>query len=208
MIDLMLRTGPYGLTLEQLEAAPHGIDLGPLQPRLPEVLRTPTGRIELAPEAVVADVPRLHAALEAEPADLVLVGRRHLRSNNSWMHNLPMLVRGPERCTLQVHPHDAGRLGLEDGGRATVRSRVGTVQAPVEVTDEVRPGVVSLPHGWGHDLDGVGLEVARAHAGTNSNVLTDEELLEPITGTAVLNGIPVEVAPVRAPQAETVAAAG
>jgi anaerobic selenocysteine-containing dehydrogenase len=208
MLDLMLRTGPYGLTLDQLEAAPHGIDLGPLQPRLPEVLRTPTGRIELAPEAVVADVPRLHEALEAEPPELVLVGRRHLRSNNSWMHNLPMLVRGPERCTLQVHPDDAARLGLEHGGRATVRSRVGTVQAPVEVTDEVRPGVVSLPHGWGHDVDGTGLQVARAHAGTNSNVLTDEERLEPITGTAVLNGIPVQVVPVRAAQAEPVAAAG
>jgi anaerobic selenocysteine-containing dehydrogenase len=208
MLDLMLRTGPYGLTLEQLEAAPHGIDLGPLQPRLPEVLRTPSGRIELAPEAVVADVARLHEALDAEPADLVLIGRRHLRSNNSWMHNLPMLVRGPQRCTLQVHPDDAARLGLADGGQATVRSRVGAVDAPVEVTDEVRPGVVSLPHGWGHDLDGVGLGVARAHAGTNSNVLTDEELLEPITGTAVLNGIPVEVAPVRATQAQPAAVAG
>jgi anaerobic selenocysteine-containing dehydrogenase len=208
MLDLMLRTGPYGLTLEQLEAAPHGIDLGPLQPRLPEVLRTPSGRIELAPEAVVADVARLHEALDAEPADLVLIGRRHLRSNNSWMHNLPMLVRGPQRCTLQVHPDDAARLGLLDGGQATVRSRVGAVDAPVEVTDEVRPGVVSLPHGWGHDLDGVALRVARAHAGTNSNVLTDEELLEPLTGTAVLNGIPVEVAPVRAAQAQPAGVAG
>jgi anaerobic selenocysteine-containing dehydrogenase len=206
LLDLMLRSGPYRMTLADLEAAPHGIDLGPLQPRLPEVLRTPTGTIDLAPAAVLADVARLQEALHAEPADLVLVGRRHLRSNNSWMHNLPLLVRGPERCTLQVHPEDAERLGLADGGHATVRSRVGEVQAPVEVTEEIRPGVVSLPHGWGHDLDGVGLDVARAHAGTNSNVLTDEQLVEPLTGTAVLNGIPVEVAPVRS--AEMAAAAG
>jgi anaerobic selenocysteine-containing dehydrogenase len=210
LVDLMLRTGPYGLTLADLEAQPHGIDLGPLAPRLPEVLRTPSGRIELAPEATVADVGRLHDALDAPPAELVLIGRRHLRSNNSWMHNLPMLVRGPEQCTLHVHPADAQRLGLTDGGRATIRSRVGAVDAPVEITEDIRPGVVSLPHGWGHDLDGADMEVARAHAGTNSNVLTDEEVVEPLTGTAVLNGIPVAVTPVTAAAApaEPVAAAG
>ncbi|HMJ33597.1 MAG TPA: molybdopterin-dependent oxidoreductase [Baekduia sp.] len=210
LIDLMLRTGPYALTLADLEARPHGIDLGPLAPRLPEVLRTRSGRIELAPAAVVADVDRLHDALAAPAADLVLIGRRHLRSNNSWMHNLPLLVRGPERCTLQVHPHDAERLGLTDGGRATIRSRVGAVDAPVEITDELRPGVVSLPHGWGHDVAGVELDVARDHAGINSNVLTDEDAVEPLTGTAVLNGIPVEVTPVTAGavSAEPVAAAG
>jgi anaerobic selenocysteine-containing dehydrogenase len=132
---------------------------------------------------------------------MVLVGRRHLRSNNSWMHNLPLLVRGKEQCTLHVHPDDAARLGLTDGAPASVSSRVGTVQAPVEVTADIRPGVVSLPHGWGHDAGGAQLRVAREHAGTNSNVLSDEELLEPLTGTAVLNGIPVEVAPVREPAA-------
>ena len=139
---------------------------------------------------------RLHEVLAAPPADLVLIGRRDLRSNNSWMHNLPLLVRGPERCTLHVHPDDAARLGLVDGGRATVRSRVGEVEAPVEVTEEIRPGVVSLPHGWGHDLDGVELRVARANAGVNSNLLTDEQVVEPLTGNAVLNGIPVDVAPI------------
>src|SRR5439155_17804248 len=152
LLDAMLRAGPYDLTLADLEAAPHGVDLGPLRPRLPEALRTPSGRVELAASAFVEDVPRLRAALAAGPPGedgLVLVGRRHLRSNNSWMHNLPMLVRGPERCTLQIHPDDAARLGVRDGGRATVRSRVGAVVAPVEVTDEVRTGVVSLPHGWG-----------------------------------------------------------
>jgi len=205
MIDLLLRTGPYDLTLADLEAQPHGVDLGPLQPRLPEVLRTRSGRIELAPEPLVADVARLHDLLAeaADPERLVLIGRRHLRSNNSWMHNLPMLVRGPERCTLHVHPDDAARLALTDGAPATVRSRVGELRATVEVTEDIRPGVVSLPHGWGHDLDGVEMDVARAHAGINSNVLTDEAVIEPFTGTAVLNGIPVTLAPVEAPVAVT-----
>lgn len=205
MIDLLLRTGPYDLTLADLEAQPHGVDLGALQPRMPEVLRTTTGRIELAPEPLVADVPRLHEALAeaADPERLVLIGRRHLRSNNSWMHNLPLLVRGPERCTLHVHPDDARRLDLADGAPASVRSRVGELTATVEVTEDIRPGVVSLPHGWGHDLDGVEMDVARAHAGINSNVLTDEAVVEPFTGTAVLNGIPVTLAPVTAPLAAT-----
>ncbi len=160
LVDLMLRTGPYGLTLADLEAKPHGIDLGALQPRLHEVLRTPSGKIELAPSALVDDVARLHDALATPPADLVLVGRRDLRSNNSWMHNLPLLVRGPERCTLHVHPDDAERLGLADGGRATIRSRVGELNVPVEVTEDIRPGVVSLPHGWGHDAAGAEMGVA------------------------------------------------
>jgi len=206
LIDLLLRTGPYGLTLADLEARPHGIDLGALQPRLHEILRTASGTIELAPPMLVADVARLHEALAAPPAELVLVGRRDLRSNNSWMHNLPLLVRGPARCTLHVHPDDAARLALADGGRARIRSRVGELEVPVEVTDDIRPGVVSLPHGWGHDQDGAGMGVARANAGVNSNVLTDEDVVEPLTGTAVLNGIPVVVTAVAAPVA--VAAAG
>lgn len=203
LLDLLLRSGPYGdgfgdrdgISLAALEEQPHGIDLGPLQPRLPEVLRTPSGRVELAPEALLAGLPALQAALgEHVNGDLVLIGRRHLRSNNSWMHNLPVLARGPERCTLQVHPDDAARLALDDGGRAQVTSRTGSVTAPVEVTEAVMPGVVSLPHGWGHDTDGAQLHVAEERPGTNSNILADEELLEPLTGTAVLNGIPVEVA--------------
>jgi anaerobic selenocysteine-containing dehydrogenase len=196
ILDLLLRGGPYRLTLAELEAAPHGIDLGPLEPRMPEVLRTPSGKVELAPDALVADVARLHEAL-AEPVNggMVLVGRRDLRSNNSWMHNLPMLVRGKQRCTAHVHPDDAERLGLVDGEAAVVRSRAGSVVVPIEVTDDVMPGVVSIPHGWGHDLPGVGLGVAGEHAGTNSNVLADELVLEPLSGTAVLNGIPVELAP-------------
>ena len=163
------------------------------------MLRTPSGRIELAPEPLVADVGRLRDALTEERDSMVLIGRRHLRSNNSWMHNLPMLVRGPQRCTLHLHPDDAARLGLADGDSACVRSAAGEVEAPVEVTDAIRPGVVSLPHGWGHDEPSLG--VASAHAGVNTNVLADEHLLDPLSGNAVLNGIPVEVAAVRAPVA-------
>jgi anaerobic selenocysteine-containing dehydrogenase len=198
ILDLQLRGGPYRVTLAELEAAPHGIDFGPLQPRIPEVLRTPSGMIELAPEALVGDVARLQAAL-GEPVNggLTLIGRRELRSNNSWMHNLPTLVRGKERCTALVHPDDAARLGLVDGEEAVVRSRAGEIVVPVEVTDDVMPGVVSIPHGWGHDLPGVGLSVAGEHAGTNSNVLADELVVEPLSGTAVLNGIPVELEPAR-----------
>ncbi len=209
LLDLMLRAGPYGdgfgsrpeggLSLAALEAAPHGIDLGALEPRLPSALRTPSGQIELAPEVLVADVPRLRAALERPVSDgPVLVGRRHLRSNNSWMHNLPVLVKGKPRCTLHVHPSDAERYGLTDGEFARLRSRTGTVDAEVEVTDEVMPGVVSLPHGWGHDVPEAQMSVAAAHAGANSNLLADELLIDAVSGNAVLNGIPVEIAPVPA----------
>jgi anaerobic selenocysteine-containing dehydrogenase len=195
LLDATLRTGAYGLTLDELKASPHGIDLGPLQPRIPEVLRTVSGTVELCPPAIVADTDRLRAAL-AEPApDLVLVGRRHLRSNNSWMHNVEVLVKGRARCTLQVHPDDAVRRGLADGGSARVTSRVGSVVAPVEITDTVMPGVVSLPHGWGHDVPGTRMAVAAGHAGVNTNVLTDECEVDPLSGNAVLNGIPVDVTP-------------
>ncbi len=199
LLDLLLRAGPYELTLDDLDAAPHGIDLGPLQPRIPEVLRTPSGQIELAPEPLVADVARLRESLSRRAnGEVVLIGRRQLRSNNSWMHNLPKLVSGPERCTLHVHPDTAAAHGLVDGATASVRSRAGEVEVLVEVTDAIMPGVVSIPHGWGHDTDGAELSVAREHAGVNSNILADEELVEPLTGNAVLNGIPVELAPVRA----------
>ncbi len=209
LLDLLLRAGPYGdrfgedpggLTLARLEAEPHGVDLGPLEPRLPDALRTPSGRIELAPEPIVADVTRLRAALDRRTnGQIVLVGRRHLRSNNSWMHNVAGLVSGPERCTAHVHPSDAGRLGLTDGEPARVSSSAGEIEIPVEVTDAVMPGVVSIPHGWGHDGDGVELSVAREHAGSNSNILARSDLIDPLSGNAVLNGIPVELAPVREP---------
>ncbi|MBB4906560.1 molybdopterin-dependent oxidoreductase [Actinophytocola algeriensis] len=198
LIDIMLRGGPYELTLADLEAAPHGVDLGPLKPRIPDVLRTPSGRIELAPAAITTDVPRLAAVLETPVnGQLLLIGRRQLSSNNSWMHNLEPLVRGKNRCTAQLNPADAARLGLVDGGTAVVRSRAGKIEIPVEVTDAIRAGVVSIPHGWGHDVDGTRTAVATAHAGVNTNVLADDQLLDALSGTAALNGIPVEVEPAR-----------
>jgi anaerobic selenocysteine-containing dehydrogenase len=196
ILDLMLRDGPYDLTLADLEASPHGVDLGAMEPRVPEVLRTPSGRIELAPEPIVADVERLRADLQRHRnGDMVLIGRRQLRSNNSWMHNLEPLVKGKDRCTMHVHPADAERLGLADGALARVSSRAGEIDAPVEVTDAIMPGVVSIPHGWGHDAPGARMAVASAHAGVNSNVLSDELEVEPLSGNAILSGIPVEVAP-------------
>jgi anaerobic selenocysteine-containing dehydrogenase len=202
LLDILLRAGPYDLTLADLQAAPHGIDLGPLQPRLPEVLRTPSGKVELAPEQIVADVPRLRAAMgEHVNGGMVLIGRRDLRSNNSWMHNLRMLVSGPERCTAWLHPGDAARFGVAAGDPVRVSSRAGSVELPAEITDDVMPGVVSIPHGWGHAARGVQLQVAGDHAGVNSNLLADETLLDPVSGNAVLNGIPVEVAAVRQPAA-------
>jgi anaerobic selenocysteine-containing dehydrogenase len=202
VLDLMLRTGPYGdgfgadpdgLSLTVLEANPHGIDLGPLQPRVPELLRTETGKIELAPEPVVDDVARLRASLTRHNGEMVLIGRRDLRSNNSWMHNVEVLVKGKERCTLHVHPDDATRIGVAGGDRAQVTSRTGTVEVVVEVTDAIMPGVVSIPHGWGHDAEGADLSVAAKRPGVNSNVVADASLFDPLSGNAVLNGIPVRV---------------
>jgi anaerobic selenocysteine-containing dehydrogenase len=196
LIDFMLRTGPYGLSLDDLVASPHGIDLGPLEPRMPEVLRTPSGRIELAPDEILADLPRLRATLDDAVADdgFVLVGRRDLRSNNSWMHNIEVLVKGKPRCTLHLHPDDARRLGLSDGADVEVASRTGKVVLPVEITDSIRPGVVSIPHGWGHGHPASRMAVASRHAGVNSNLLADDELVDVVSGNAVLNGIPVSVA--------------
>jgi anaerobic selenocysteine-containing dehydrogenase len=199
LLDLMLRAGPYEITLEDLENAPHGIDLGALKPRLPDALRTASGRIELAPGPLAADVARLERALGARVnGGIVLVGRRQLRSNNSWMHNLPVLVRGKDRCTVHIHPDDAERLQLVDGQPAELRSRTGSIVAPMEVTEDIMPGVVSLPHGWGHDVAGTIQQVAAEHAGANSNILADELLIDELSGNAVLNGIPVELAPVLA----------
>ncbi|GAA2878666.1 dehydrogenase [Actinoplanes cyaneus] len=195
LLDVALRSGAYGLSLDDLLAAPHGVDLGPLQPRIPEVLRTPSGMIELCAPPLAEEAARLRAALDRPRPGLVLIGRRHLRSNNSWMHNVPALVKGRSRCTLQVHPLDADRLTLADGLAAQVSSRAGSLAATVEVTDRVMPGVVSLPHGWGHDLPGTRMTVAAEHAGVNSNILTDDLVIDPLSGNAVLNGIPVEIEP-------------
>jgi anaerobic selenocysteine-containing dehydrogenase len=208
-LDLMLRLGPYGdgfgadpegLTLARVLERPHGIDLGPLRPRIPEVLRTVSGTVELAPAPIAADVPRLRAAVAAGAtgSGLVLIGRRHLRSNNSWMHNVPALTGGSNRCTVQVHPEDAARLGLSEGGLARIKGEGGEVTAPVEVTDALRPGVVSLPHGWGHDRAGTRMAAAGREPGANVNQLLDGSRLDPLSGTAVLNGFPVRLEAVQA----------
>ncbi|MGW1493912.1 molybdopterin oxidoreductase family protein [Streptomyces sp. NPDC002402] len=196
-LDMMLRLGPYDLTLDKLLENPHGVDLGPLQSRIPQILKTRSGRIELLPAPIAADLPRLRRALAERPTALVLVGRRHLRSNNSWMHNVATLNGGSNRCTLQIHPADAARLGLEDGAPARITAEGGQVEAPVEITDAVRTGVVSLPHGWGHDRPGTRMSVAAARPGVNVNQLLDGSRLDPLSGTAVLNGFPVELSPVR-----------
>jgi anaerobic selenocysteine-containing dehydrogenase len=149
--------------------------------------------IELCPEPIVADIARLHAGLAQRRESLVLIGRRHQRSNNSWMHNVAGLTRGANRCTLQMHPEDAQRLGLADGASAVVASQVGELTVPVELTADVLPGVVSLPHGWGHGAAGSRMAAAALTPGVNSNALTDETQIDPLSGTAVLNGIPVSV---------------
>ncbi|KJK33702.1 molybdopterin-binding oxidoreductase [Lentzea aerocolonigenes] len=195
LLDLKLRTGPYGVSLKQLLDNPHGIDLGPLTPRLPEILRTVSGKIDLTPDPIMDDLPRVLTALETPETDLVLVGRRHLRTNNSWMHNVPALVKGKPLCTLLVNPGDAQRIGLTDGKTAQVTSRVGKIEVLVEVTGDIAPGVVSMPHGWGHDLPGTQLTVAQEHAGVNVNLLTDDLRIDPLSGTAVLNGTRVQVVP-------------
>jgi anaerobic selenocysteine-containing dehydrogenase len=204
VIDFTLRTGPFGdrygevpdgLNLEKVKAAPHGIDLGPNVPRLPEVLTTPGGRVVLAPPYITDDLPRLAERLDRPPEELVLVSRRHLRSNNSWMHNVPVLVKGKDRCTLLLHPDDAARYGIVDGAPAKVSSEAGSLVVTAEVTDAIKPGVVSLPHGWGHDKPGTRLSVATEHAGVNTNVLSPGEFVDVLSGNAAVNGIPVTVSP-------------
>lgn len=199
-LDMMLRLGPFGdafgsrpdgLNLQLLKENPHGIDLGPLTPRVGEVLKTPSGAVELAPEPILADIPRLQKSLEEKTDGLLLIGRRNLRSNNSWMHNLPALAGGSNRCTLLIHPDDAARLGI--GDLAVITGPGGKLEVPVEITDAIRPGVVSLPHGWGHTAPGTRLSVAATQPGVNVNSLLDSSLLEPLSGTAVLSGVPVEV---------------
>ncbi|GHK03290.1 dehydrogenase [Streptomyces sp. Y2F8-2] len=208
-LDMMLRLGPYGegfgarpdgLTLEKLLAHPHGIDLGPLEPRLPQPLKTVSGKVELLPGPIADDLPRLKQALSERADGLVLVGRRHLRSNNSWLHNVPALTGGSNRCTLHIHPEDAERLGLLEGAPVRVKGAGGEVTAPVEITDGIRPGVVSLPHGWGHDRPGTRMSHAALDPGVNVNQLLDGSLLDPLSGNAVLNGVPVELAPLPAPR--------
>ncbi|MDD5028356.1 MAG: molybdopterin dinucleotide binding domain-containing protein, partial [Rhodoferax sp.] len=202
LLDVALRSGPYGdgfgatpggLTLARVRTAPAGIDLGELRPRLPEVLRTPSGRIELAPALLLADLPRAWADVAAPAPDLALIGRRDVRSNNSWMHNLPTLAKGPLRCTLLVHPQDAARLKLADGASARLSRRECLVDVIVQLSPDLMPGVVSLPHGWGHDLPGARLTLAAQRPGVNCNALLDDQWRDPLSGNAVLSGVPVQL---------------
>ena len=217
LLDIGLRFGPYGagafgfkprrignrdlgpkgkLSLRYLEERPHGVDLGPLAPAFPD--RAPTGRIRIAPELYGYDLQRLSRAESELGTGMRLIGRRQLRSNNSWMHNAPSLMKGRPRCTLMMHPTDAERLGLSNGDEAHVESDVGAVSLPVVVSDEIMPGVVSIPHGFGHRRKGTRLRVAEEHAGVSMNDLTNPALIDSLTGNAVLNGVPVRVRSARA----------
>ncbi|ORA14990.1 molybdopterin-dependent oxidoreductase [Mycobacterium asiaticum] len=202
MLDLTLRTGPFGdrygenpggLTLELLKANPNGIDFGPMVPQLPDILGTPDKKIRLAPQYLLDDLPRLAARLDRPADPLVLVNRRHLRSNNSWLHNVPALMKGRDRCTLLMHPQDAARCRISDEDIVTVKSESGEIKVPVEITDAIRPGVVSMPHGWGHDRPGTRLSVASSSPGVNTNVLSPPTFVDEPSGNGVLNGIPVTV---------------
>jgi anaerobic selenocysteine-containing dehydrogenase len=201
LVDVYVRTGPWGdgfgasadgITLQTLLDNPHGIDFGPLEPQLPANLKTKSAKVELAPAEIIDSLPSVLASI-APPDGLLMIGRRHLRSNNSWMHNIDVLMKGKDRCTLLIHPDDAGARGLRSGDCADVRSAAGALTAMVEVSDEVMPGVVSLPHGWGHDTKGAKLSVAERRPGVNINRLVDGNVLDPLSGNARINGIPVEV---------------
>jgi anaerobic selenocysteine-containing dehydrogenase len=207
MLDLTLRTGPFGdrygenpggLTLAMLKAHPNGIDFGPMVPQLPGILGTPDHKIRLAPQYLLDDLPRLAARLERPAEPLVLVSRRHLRSNNSWLHNVPALMKGKDRCTLLIHPDDAAGYGIADNDVVTVKSAAGEIRVPVEITDAIRPGVVSMPHGWGHGKPGTRLSVANGAPGSNTNVLSPPTFVDEPSGNGALNGIPVTLIDERA----------
>lgn len=202
ILDLAIRTGPFGdrfgavqdgLSLASFADAPDGRIIGPAVPRAAEGFATASGRIEIAPPLILSDIPRLKQALDAPAAPLVLVSRRHLRSMNSWMHNIPTLVKGKERCTLRMHSADAAARGLRGGDTVAVTSAAGTITVPLELDDDIRPGVISMPHGWGHGDPQTHLAVAHAHPGANTNVLSPGTLVDAVSGNAVLNGIAVEV---------------
>ena len=202
ILDFAIRSGPWGegyganpegLTLEVMARHPHGLDKGALEPRLPGILETPDGKIDLAPAYICGDLERLRVRMTRDREDGVLISRRHLRSNNSWMHNLPTLMSGRDRCTLLIHPEDIQRWGLEDGKLARVISESGSLEVPVEASEDMLPGVVSLPHGWGHDKPGARLSVAARSPGVCNNVLAPGEFVDTLSGNAVVNGIPIRL---------------
>ena len=193
-LDAMLRASPAGMSLAQVEQEHDGVDLGPLKPCISKRLLTKDRLIHVAPQPLLDDVERFRDDLtQRKPDALSLIGRRHVRSNNSWLHNSHRLVKGPDRCTLMVHPEDAASRGIEDGSMVTLQSRVGSVDVVCELTEDIMPGVVSLPHGWGHHREGLSWKTASDHAGVSINDLTDPERCDPLTGNAVLNGTPVQI---------------
>ncbi|MDC0689291.1 molybdopterin oxidoreductase family protein [Mitsuaria sp. RG] len=199
MIDFALRKGPYGdgtpwkLSLEALDAYPHGLDLGPLCANLATRLRTASGQVEAAPAVLLEDLRRLASVSAPTDDQLLLIGRRHVRSNNSWMHNYHRLVKGKPRHQLLMHPDDLSRRQLQDGQMVRVRSRTGVIEVAVQASEEMMPGVVSLPHGYGHGRQGARLQVAAVQPGASANDLTDEHLRDGVSGNAALNGVPVQV---------------
>ncbi len=202
ILDMGLKAGPYGkaggsdvgLDFKTLAAKPHGIDLGALKPCLPGRLVTDDKKIECAPKALLEDIPRLiQAQAEIEEGGLLLIGRRHVRSNNSWMHNFRRLTKGKPRHQLMMHPTDAARLDLSDGQRVKVASRVGELSVELDISEAIMPGVVSLPHGWGHGRAGTRTRVANKYPGVCVNDLTDDQSVDVLSGNAVLNGVPVKV---------------
>lgn len=204
ILDLTLRTGPFGdrygenpdgLSLAKLKEQPNGINFGPMVSQVPEILNTTDKKIRLAPQYLLDDIPRLARRLEREPDELVLVSRRHLRSNNSWLHNVSALMKGRDRCTLLMHPEDAASRGVSGGDHVTVASSAGQIEVPVELTDAIKPGVVSMPHGWGHGKPGTRMAVANGSPGVNTNILSPPTFLDEPSGNGALNGIPVTVAP-------------
>lgn len=205
-IDLGLRTGPYGdffgvvpggLSLQKLLDNPNGVDLGPLEPRLPGVLSTPGGKISLMPEQIAGDLARISSGLarasDAAARGLLMVGRRNTRTNNSWMHNLPTLAKGKFKGALEISPVDAKERGLVSGDIARVENKSGSVEVEVDVTEDMSPGTVSLPHGFGHAMENTNMSVAAKNPGVNSNLLASDQAVDPLSGTAILNAIPVEV---------------
>ncbi len=201
-LDMALKTGPYGvlggrfmkkdgLSLKRLLEKKEGIELSPLKPVFPERLFTENKRVDLVPSQMAEELRKLpdwFSAQEAEQFPFKLIGRRHLRSNNSWMHNLPMLAGGSRRCTAMIHPDDAEDLGIVDGEKILVSSPIGSINIVAEVTDHVARGVVCIPHGWGHESQGVGLQVARQEAGINVNDIVDHRRVDPLSYNAAFSG--------------------
>ena len=210
VIDDLLKSGQYGahasangsgkeghnLSLDKLKAHPHGIDLGPLQSALPNAIFHENKKIDLDFDYFMPDIARVKTHFfdrMRNENQMVLIGRRHIKTNNSWLHNSPRMVKGNNRCTLQLHPVDAAKYQVQEGDRVKVTSRVGHVQVEAEITDSIMPGVVSIPHGWGHNKKGIKLGVASQYPGVNTNILTDEMQVDTLSGNGVLNGVPVSL---------------